>query len=1166
MSNMGKEKEQTAPEGCPENNIVHSAYRKGDPVLDIYRIESDRFYEGGFGRVYQVHHTGWNVDLAMKKPKPDKFQTEDHRVSFKKECENWINLGLHPHIVSCYYVREIDGVPSIFAEWMDGGSLREWIYPQDGEDKGRLYKGTEDETLERILDISIQSARGLHYANDQGLVHQDVKPDNILLSVDGKAKLFTAKVADFGISDARTKVANIESDTDESKFKSLAVNGYTCTRAYCSPEQALLIQSEKPAKSVLLTARTDIWSWAVTVLEMFFGDCPWMSGTIAGECCEHYFKNAKIPVPEAMKELLRHCFQTNKADRPLDFGEVESELLDIYKIEIGHAYPRRAPKAAPNSADSLNNKALSYLELKMVGKAEECWENALLNNPNSAICQYNYGLHLWKTKQKDDADALRRLSSVSIKNIVYYSCLTKLHIARSDAESAIEVLNEAIAVYGETEDLKNMLSFAKDMMEKERDGRRLYILKGHKDEVASVNFSPDGKYAFTASIDKPLKLLNLETGECTIYYAGEENKARKEWIPPEERDKQSENEWSAKIWEIETGNCISSIKVQLPDKNHLLSGFAFPDGKIFLSAGIDESKKRWEDETSKHMHSKETHRVNCVSYSQDGKYALTGNYDNTLKLWNLYTGKCIRTLNGHTGFVYRACISPDGKLAISGSADDSIKLWILATGVCICTLQGHTSSVKAVGFSQNGKLAISGSADRTAMIWKLPVPDEPVFEMMLSKIQSSMETNWESEAFHSLIEKIDGLLNLKNIPQALTEFKKLQGYKTFTSGKEFFEISVRMAKYCISRQLKNHVLQKFPIIQDSVKDFHWGETDIYMISIEKYKAVDIWNIVSSECIRTLKEYTRYVCSACFSPDGRQCLIGDEYNLTLWNVVSGECADKMRGHTEDVFSVIFSPNGRLAVSGSNDGTVMLWDIITGICIHRLLVYKGNTNTVFCFSPDGKCILFGSGYEVYLWEFESGNRKILDFDPGYIDAACFSPDGRLALFSYSEDNNTDNGLNNTVKLWNIETNEMLSWKGHKSFIHSVGFSPDGRLAFSGSFDKTMKIWEVKSGKCIRTFTEFDSSYGKVKFSPNGQQIATDAYKNEVHIYNLEYDFEFPGWKPWDEGARPYLNNFCALYPNWTDDDFHNILIPDLQNRGYGWLQPEGVKAALLEMSHK
>jgi hypothetical protein len=83
--------------------------------------------------------------------------------------------------------------------------------------------------------------------------------------------------------------------------------------------------------------------------------------------------------------------------------------------------------------------------------------------------------------------------------------------------------------------------------------------------------------------------------------------------------------------------------------------------------------------------------------------------------------------------------------------------------------------------------------------------------------------------------------------------------------------------------------------------------------------------------------------------------------------------------------------------------------------------------------------------------------------------------------------------------------------------------------------------------------------LSFSRDGTKIAY-ADNGRIIIYDLDYDLTFPGWQDWDEGARPYLDIFLTLHPNWTDEDFNNILVPDLQNRGYGWLRPEGVRKEL------
>ncbi len=141
------------------------------------------------GRVYRVRHRGWDLDLAVKAPLAAVLDASGGAELFEREAETWANLGLHPHVVACHYVRRVSGIPLVFAEYVDGGSLHDAIRAR------RL------DSAEAILDVAIQLAWGLHYAHEQGLVHRDVKPANVMLTSDG-----LAKVTDFGLARGSVRV------------------------------------------------------------------------------------------------------------------------------------------------------------------------------------------------------------------------------------------------------------------------------------------------------------------------------------------------------------------------------------------------------------------------------------------------------------------------------------------------------------------------------------------------------------------------------------------------------------------------------------------------------------------------------------------------------------------------------------------------------------------------------------------------------------------------------------------------------------------------------------------------------------------------------------------------------------------------------------------------
>src|SRR4051812_3748297 len=176
------------------------------------------------GLVYRVHHRGWGVDLAVKTPRPELVGD----AMFRAEAESWVALGAHPNTVSCAYVRQLDGRPAAFAEWVDGGSLA------DAVRGGRLT------ALPDVLDAAIQFAWGLAHAHSQGMVHQDVKPANAMRERDG-----TVKVTDFGL--AKAVVTGGGQGGDE------GVTYGGLTPAYCSPEQMLAAAGGR----VRLTPATD---------------------------------------------------------------------------------------------------------------------------------------------------------------------------------------------------------------------------------------------------------------------------------------------------------------------------------------------------------------------------------------------------------------------------------------------------------------------------------------------------------------------------------------------------------------------------------------------------------------------------------------------------------------------------------------------------------------------------------------------------------------------------------------------------------------------------------------------------------------------------------------------------------------------------------------------
>ena len=473
-----------------------NSFEKGALLLDTYRIESDALH-GGMGDVWRVRHTGWDTDLAMKRPKPEYFTAQAQKQGFIDECKNWINLGLHPNIVSCYYVREIDGVPAIFSEWMENGDLEHHIQ------KGTLYDGTEEELQVRLLDIAIQYARGLHYAHEQGLIHQDVKPANLLLTND-----WQAKAADFGLANARAQLTVLEGDLtqlDAGQSLNAAAGGYT--PAYCSMEQM---------DGRVLTRRTDIYSWAVSVMEMYIGSRPWQNGVVAGAGCRDYMAETRVKIPEALQDLLAECMAMDADDRPHDFAVVEERLKQIYKDAAGSAYPRPEPRAAADTADSLNNRALSALDLGEPAEAERFWDEALKADPYFAEAVYNRGLYRWRTGRITDpqlAAELEQLGRNSGRSAELYlsavrseqGTAARLSVDDAPAESCGVFAGAPLYQLQSRDGSRRLIRERGSFVLADRSGRELHRYKVPELDYACA-VSGDGNTVFYAYRDSDVRL------------------------------------------------------------------------------------------------------------------------------------------------------------------------------------------------------------------------------------------------------------------------------------------------------------------------------------------------------------------------------------------------------------------------------------------------------------------------------------------------------------------------------------------------------------------------------------------------------------------------------------------------------------------------------------
>jgi len=1188
----------------------------GDVILDLYEVK-DIHKGGGMGLVYRVRHRGWNIDLAVKSPRADYFQTEEQKKNFVRECETWISLGLYPHTVSCYYVRTLGGIPRVFAEYVEGGSLSDWIKTR------KLYEERPDKALERILDIAIQFAWGLHYAHEQGLIHQDVKPANVMMTPDG-----TPKVTDFGLAKARGLAGE---GAEVGPGRSVLVSTGGMTPAYCSPEQA---------QGKALSRKTDIWSWGLSALEMFTGEVTWMAGQAAAEVLVSYIETGAedeaIPkMPEAVVELLRRCFQRDPEDRPKYMKEIIAKLMESYQRATGEEYARAEPKAADLLAVGLNNRAVSLLDLGKQQEAEKLFERALQSDAHHLEATYNRGLLLWWSGRMTDEALVKQLEEVRTTHEGDWRdeyLLGLVHMERGDGKSAVTILEGASRQAPQEEEIQRALEVARSSQGEWHSwvrtfgGYAVYVtsvsispdgrwalsgsegifasddktlllwelatgacvrtFKGHADKVTSVSISPDGRWGLSGSKDKTLRLWELATGRCACTFKGNTGEVTSVSISPDGRwGLSGSKDKTLRLWELATGQCVHTFEGHT---NWVNSVSISPDGRWALSGSLDNTLRLWELATGQCVRTFEghSHSVNSVSISPDGRWGLSGSNDKTLRLWELATGQCVRTFKGNKDSVNSVSISPDGRWGLSGSLDKTLRLWELATGQCMRTFEGHTGSVESVCISPDGRWGLSGSSDGELRLWELKHSGPPA-SLAVARPRSSDEVIRAETEVHRALESAKSALGQGDASRAAAEVSRGRRVPGYEKHEELLELGrqtrLRGRPKCFGGGWLHRAFEGHP---NDVKSVSISPDGRLALSGSKDETLRLWELATGDCVGTFEGHTGEVNSVSISPDGRLALSGsDDKTLRLWELATGHCVCMFEGHTAWVYSVSISPDGRWGLSGSYDRTLRLWELATGQCVRK---FEGHTLDVqsVTFSPDGRWGLSGSQDETLrLWELATG-RCVRTFKgyPNRVTSVSISPNGRWAL-SGSE--------YNTLRLWELATGQCVrTFEGHTGWVYSVSISPNGRWALSGSKDKTLRLWELATGQCVRTFEGHAGSVASVTISPDERWGLSGSADKTLRLWELDWECEFPAPADWDEGARPYLESFLNLHtpyaaelpqdhtpsekeirlalthhgkPSWNDKEF-DALIRRLQYAGYGWLRPEGVRKQLEEMAKK
>ena len=507
-----------------------------------------------------------------------------------------------------------------------------------------------------------------------------------------------------------------------------------------------------------------------------------------------------------------------------------------------------------------------------------------------------------------------------------------------------------------------------------------------------------------------------------------------------------------------------------------------------------------------------------AAFSPDSKRLVSGSYDHTVRLWDVQSGTQIGPpLNGHKSLVTSVIFSYNGQLVSSGSRDHTVLLWDAETGKMVGQPMKEPSEVNAVIFSPGDQYIVSGSSDGGVRVWDVQTHTESG-QSMLGHSDSVNTVAFSPDGLKIVSASDDGTAiiwdlstrqQIRRYSISIEEDIAITSASFSSNGEYIIAGSRNAAQNLFLWDLASGVESELPF--EGSSDFLVAAViapdcrRVYSLSEEG--RIWVWDIETRVSTGNWLEHEGVIRSFAISSDGQHavCMFQDgtmrirDLCSSVSQVNIPAIAAASVHHTGFLFAV-FSADDKKAVSGSEYGQLVLWDVETGLAMGETAIdhlVRGFRS--LSFSSDGRRIISTSyDFHIRVWDAEAGkNLSMLIewYSPG-VTSASFSPDNTLIVST---------SMDGPVHIWDAQTYTPVRYPlidRYRSSVITGSFSPNGKQILSGCRDGTLLLWDVKTG-FERRLEGVEAWVSSAPWSPDGQSFVGVSGDNKLYIWQLVND---------------------------------------------------------------